>query len=647
MEVGIQIPNNYHNSGLNQGSSYLPFSYVQENGYTSNINRLPTTPQNGVKRLFNILDLPCDSEPYSSPTTNGKTVDILFSPVISTTSNNDKSSNNKTSVSVNSIKTSSKMPEPKNSSNTWRPPSDHGKHRQQNGTSKYKRDLLQNIQKAVQFFCWDSGYVHKNHDSVYSSLTSYRRYDTGQYFHTPFYRGYSCMPLFYNPNRHCSQPLQKYPPSCVAPVNPAFRKTDYPGSNYKIRDDGMSLKRPQNTNISKNNFKLFTSDKRKKLFQKTHWFREPAKTKVKNTRFDTPNRTEMYNNVTRAMSPVISNQTLPSTCNPQKTNCNNTKEIGILPLARAATSGDLAANSCQISLSTQMQVCKQNENYSCSDFYGSTDSSDSGFAFEYHENDYGGNLEPNTFSDEAEEKFNTVPYSLSPKIPGPSFSEFSCSDVESTDLDSDDDDDKIQLTSSEDSDDDLEIVEINPCLYSSWLISPSSDDSTDFSQDEDDDWDTTWSAASTELKTVSDELYLMSEFNPYTIKFANCCTLSSKEKVDVPDVEADYGIHQRLKEANERWNEVYYDDYDLDFKKNYTPKVQFATGKKLTTCHLLFCWTYAYKAARISPWITLALDSQRFQKRIEELKPTIDPVLDPVHRQNVFNSRLQQGAESM
>lgn len=631
-------------SNFNHGSLY------QETGHSSNninyekkyetsldgknkFNDLYPPPQNDM--LLQISQYFCDK--HSSSTTNNKTADVPFPFVNSPTSNNDRSSNNKPEM----IKTSSKMPETKATSpNTWCPPNDHSKHRQQNGT--HKKRLLQNIQRAVNNFDHDSGYVHKNPDPVSSLQTSYRPYETCQYRPHDFYAIFSypeyphqltCMPR-YNP-KYCT-------PFSAAPSNSTFRKAACRGSNYKTNNDVMSVKPPKKTNLSKNNLK-FTSDKRK-LFQKTHWFREITKpNKVKRNQLVTSNRTEMYNNkVTRAMSPVISNQTSPSTCNPpKKTNSNNSKETGVLPLTRVAGPGDFA-NSCQISLLTQ--VCKQNENYSCSDSSnGSTTSIDSGFSCQ----EYDGNLEPVIFSDKAKELNIATGQQLCSQILSSSFRGSYDSDVESSDSDSDDgddDSDEIQLTSSDDSDDDdhaIKFVKINECLHSSWLIDPSSEDSTVYSIDEDDDWDTIWSSTSTKPEVVTD---IMSEFDPCPMKFTTFCSLSSKEeKVDVPDDEADNGIHQRLKEANERWNKV----YGLEFNENYTPKVQFATGKKLMTRHLLFCWTYAYKAARISPWITLALDSQRFQKRIEELKPTIDPVLDPVHRQNVFNSRLQQGAESM
>lgn len=845
------MKSNYHN-----GSRFITPA-VQEcyNLYNSKTiikkPRISLTcqPSHSIINIM-LLDEPIMMDHYSFQTTNGKTADIAFSPGTSTIPKNGSSSNTEATMSVISSKNSKKMPETKE--NAWCSKIGHW---QQNGTRKSTMELCQRIEETVRIFShrysWESGYVHENLDPVNSSQTvSFRRYGRGPYrpldFPTSFYGpveeiGYQHNHMshsYYHPNRHCPPHLPKNH-TFFEPDNPVYR-----GSNYRMRDDGMSAKRFQDINISKNNSKLFIPAVCKKSFEKTHWFcSKAAENKVKNTRSDPPNLTETCSEVVKsteeilpsAMSPVILDVTLPSTCKSKKDSNNNiTKEPGTSSQAREATPGDLAVDLCQIPVIHQ-QVCKQNENDSCSDM-------DSGFSSEYHEHDYRDCLEPGSFSDEDKKESDDVDFlpsstfsrfdpgplfsnsfdpnaestghdsgvkseiqltfiedsdkdsqnkvkntrfdppnltdtcsqvvkiakqkllpamspiiseiTLSPTCKSPkystketdissltrtvtsgdladklrqisenfqqvcdendscsfvgtnslnsSFSSSVCfvndyysdletdsvsgdeefddchslspksprfnkdflfslsidSDVESTCFDSDSDDEpKIPRTFSKDPDNDLETVEINSCLYSRWLISPSSEDSFVFSQeeeddddDDDDDWDKIWS--STEPEFNPNGLYLTNEFNhPYTLKFASYCAFP---KADVPTVEADDGIQQKVKEANEKWNKVYDDDDDnhhhhLNFtsKENHTPKVHFATGKKLTTLHLLVCWTYAYKAARISPWITFALDSQRFQKRIEELKPTIDPVLDPVHRQNIFTSRLQQEAEIM
>lgn len=808
---------NYHNGSLNQGS--FPLTPAVPKHYNSKTIK----PINVWKILldrFNDPTMMSNSEHYSFQTTNGKTADRAFSSVTSIIPNKATSSNTEASMSVNSSKNSKKMPETKE--NAWCSKIDHG---QQNGTRKSTMELCQRIEETVrtfsQHYCWESGYVHENLDPVKSSqIVSFKRYGRDRYqplsFYDPFeeigYQHNHMSHSYYHPNRHCPPHLPKKH-TLFEPDNPVYR-----GSNYKMRDDGMSAKRFQDTNISKNNSKVFIPAACKKSFEKTHWFcSKAAENKVKNTQSDPPNLTETCTTVVKSteeilpptMSPVILDLTLPSTCKSKKDSNNITKETGTSSLDSAATSGDLAVDLCQIP-DIHQQVCKQKENDSCSDASGGSNSTDSGFSYEYHEND----LEPGSFSDEDkkesddvdfrfsaisslnlsslfsnsfdsiaestghdsgvkseiqltfiedsdkdaqtkvkntrfdppnmtvakiakktlfsamspvisdltlpptckspkysnndtkgtgisslirtvtsgdfvpklrqisenlqqvcdeddscsfetdslsdEEEFD-VCHSLSPKSPRFNknflFSISIDSDIESIGFDSgtdSDDEPKIQRTFSKDPDNDLETVGINSCLYSRWLISPSSEDSFDFSDDDDDDdddddWDEIWSSTKPEFNPNG--LYLNNEFNhPYTLKITSCCASPKEEKADVPAVEADDGIQQKLKEANEKWNKVYDDDDNhLDFtsKENHTPKVHFATGKKLTTRHLLVCWTYAYKAARISPWITFALDSQRFRKRIEELKPTIDPILDPVHRQNIFTSRLQQEAKIM
>lgn len=46
-----------------------------------------------------------------------------------------------------------------------------------------------------------------------------------------------------------------------------------------------------------------------------------------------------------------------------------------------------------------------------------------------------------------------------------------------------------------------------------------------------------------------------------------------------------------------------------------------------THVHLLYVWTYAYKAARRGSWEEAARDRERFQHRIERINQLIKPVL--------------------
>ena len=55
-------------------------------------------------------------------------------------------------------------------------------------------------------------------------------------------------------------------------------------------------------------------------------------------------------------------------------------------------------------------------------------------------------------------------------------------------------------------------------------------------------------------------------------------------------------------------------------------------GKKVTfSDHIqvkqMLVWRYAYRKARISPWIAAAADRVRFQRRIKTIEDVINPVL--------------------
>jgi protein phosphatase 1 regulatory subunit 15B len=46
-----------------------------------------------------------------------------------------------------------------------------------------------------------------------------------------------------------------------------------------------------------------------------------------------------------------------------------------------------------------------------------------------------------------------------------------------------------------------------------------------------------------------------------------------------------------------------------------------------TTVHHMIVWQYAYRAARVSPWETLARDRARFIRRINQMESIIGPIL--------------------
>lgn len=72
--------------------------------------------------------------------------------------------------------------------------------------------------------------------------------------------------------------------------------------------------------------------------------------------------------------------------------------------------------------------------------------------------------------------------------------------------------------------------------------------------------------------------------------------------------------------------------------KSKMKKVTF--NEKLNKVHFLVTWNFAYNSSRKGPWIFVAIDRGRFQRRIEELSKIITPILDNNHRCNVYNERF-------
>lgn len=71
-------------------------------------------------------------------------------------------------------------------------------------------------------------------------------------------------------------------------------------------------------------------------------------------------------------------------------------------------------------------------------------------------------------------------------------------------------------------------------------------------------------------------------------------------------------------------------------------QVRFADNSVLTTIHVIIAWDYAYRAARISPWETMARDSNRFKLKIQSLEPILNPVLSPEHRAKIWETRMRE-----
>lgn len=59
------------------------------------------------------------------------------------------------------------------------------------------------------------------------------------------------------------------------------------------------------------------------------------------------------------------------------------------------------------------------------------------------------------------------------------------------------------------------------------------------------------------------------------------------------------------------------------------------------TIQYMYCWTFAYRAARKRYWEEKALDRARFERRIEKIAKIIEPVLKDVHRFKMYKERFQ------
>ena len=69
-------------------------------------------------------------------------------------------------------------------------------------------------------------------------------------------------------------------------------------------------------------------------------------------------------------------------------------------------------------------------------------------------------------------------------------------------------------------------------------------------------------------------------------------------------------------------------------------QVRFADNSQLVTVHLIIAWDYAYRAARVSHWMTMARDAKRFKQKIQSLEPILSPVLNPEHRMKIWETRM-------
>lgn len=97
-------------------------------------------------------------------------------------------------------------------------------------------------------------------------------------------------------------------------------------------------------------------------------------------------------------------------------------------------------------------------------------------------------------------------------------------------------------------------------------------------------------------------------------------------------------VGDRLAEINRKWEQEINDVPILEPSGSaVSKKVWFPKDKELFRIHHMRTWVFAYQAARIGPWETYSRDWHRFQKRIDDTGKIIGPILQPVHRANVYS----------
>lgn len=122
-----------------------------------------------------------------------------------------------------------------------------------------------------------------------------------------------------------------------------------------------------------------------------------------------------------------------------------------------------------------------------------------------------------------------------------------------------------------------------------------------------------------QLADYADNLEICFEDTPYPI------TLTSSDEDDPAN-------DNNLDQINNKWNKEVAQNVSLPSMK----RVHFGNVK----VHRLIKWSFAYQSARKGEWEQAARDRERFTRLILSLQPILSQVLDPLHRQRVYNSRF-------
>lgn len=115
---------------------------------------------------------------------------------------------------------------------------------------------------------------------------------------------------------------------------------------------------------------------------------------------------------------------------------------------------------------------------------------------------------------------------------------------------------------------------------------------------------------------------------------ANCFGDTPYPIISTSSDEDDPSHDLSLDQINNKWNIEVAQNVSLPSKK----RVHFGNVK----VHRLIKWSFAYQSARKGEWEQIARDRERFSQRILSVQPILSQVLDPLHRQRVYNNRFSK-----
>lgn len=251
-------------------------------------------------------------------------------------------------------------------------------------------------------------------------------------------------------------------------------------------------------------------------------------------------------------------------------------------------------------------------------------------------------------------------------------------DLSTDDNDDDDEDDDDNSIQSEQSDDDDDIL--HPGYARLWSCSSerttNSDDDlpswSDVSDDEDDvDGQSPQSINQEEQQEIWESFAINSFPNSLTpcSKILNHDLISATKTVNdnksdshtnvnnLPNSSANvigldskcklqYREKMKLRENDDPDNDDDNNNNNDDSSQSRPTRVHFKPGNQLVKVHLMVTWSYAYRAARKGTWCQFRCDQMRFSTKIKTVGEVLHSVLQPQHREKMYNYIAQSSNAS-